>query len=58
MGKLQNFGGLTYATALEMQLQDRSALVDEMAILNFNWKCLENYELKSRADCPPITFDS
>ena len=58
MDKLHNCGGLTYIIVLEIQLKDRSAMLNKMAILNFDWKCLENNELKRRADCPPITFDS
>ena len=58
MGKSHNRGGLTYAIALEIRLQDRSAMLNKISILNFDLKCLENYELKRRADCPPITVDS
>jgi len=31
---------------------------EKMNVSNFDWNYLNNYGLKRRADCPPITFDS
>ena len=33
-------------------------MLNKIAIVDFDGKCLHNYEVKRRADCPPITFDS